>query len=201
MLPELPLRMSRGARAIGVFVRPARYPSNAPRGVGECHMRISDRFDLPEHEIEDVIIHEMIHYYIWYRRMPDTSAHGPAFRRIMEAINERYGRHLDISHRSSKQQLDSDNHKKLHIICLTEWTNGDRGLTLVARTRIFEIHRAFSAESRVRNIKWVYSTDPYFNRLRKSIVPKAFVLTAEMEEHLKGSIACECNGKVLRPIR
>lgn len=199
-LPELPIRMSAGNRAMGVFIHPSRYPSVAPRGVGECHMRISNRYDLPERQIEDIILHEMIHYYIWYRRIEDTSAHGPAFRRIMNEINRNFGRNLHVSHRTSKEQLDSDRSHRLHIICLTEWIDGMKGFTPVARTRIFSIHRAFTSDSRVRKLKWIYTANPHFNRYPKALVPKAYRLTPEVEEELKEAIECYCDGNVIRPL-
>jgi len=43
-------------------------------------MRISTMFDLSESEQDDVIIHEMIHYYIAYNGIRDNSAHGKVFR-------------------------------------------------------------------------------------------------------------------------
>lgn len=85
-LPSLPMRLSNSRSAFGLFVHPRRYPASAPRGVGECHMRISTRFDLPERDVEDTIIHEMIHYYIWYRRITDTSAHGKVSAVLMYSI-------------------------------------------------------------------------------------------------------------------
>ena len=42
-------------------------------------LRINKRIDLPEQEIEDIIIHEMIHYHIAYNGIKDTSTHGRVF--------------------------------------------------------------------------------------------------------------------------
>jgi len=51
--------------------------------------RISTVIDLPEREVEDTILHEMIHYYILSNQMQDTSAHGEIFMRMMKDINVR----------------------------------------------------------------------------------------------------------------
>lgn len=67
---------------------------------------MNTRIELSEDEIEDTIIHEMIHYYIGYNQLEDTSAHGAIFQQVMNAINEKYGRHLSISHKSSKSQKE-----------------------------------------------------------------------------------------------
>ncbi|MGN1236467.1 MAG: SprT-like domain-containing protein, partial [Bacteroidaceae bacterium] len=66
----------------------------------ECYdyrLRFNRRADLPERDLEDVIIHEMIHYYIGINNLRDTSAHGPLFRSLMNKINERFGRHVTVS--------------------------------------------------------------------------------------------------------
>ena len=47
------------------------------------------RVDLPEREVEDTIIYEMIHYHIGYNWLEDASAHGPLFLSIMN--EDRHG--------------------------------------------------------------------------------------------------------------
>ena len=67
-------------------------------------IRISTKFDLPENELEDILLHEMIHYEILSNQWRDTSAHGKLFRARMKELNERYGRHVTVSYRLSDQQ-------------------------------------------------------------------------------------------------
>ena len=57
-------------------------------------LRINKRIDLPEADIEDIIIHEMIHYHIAYRGIKDTSTHGRVFKMLMNDINKRFGRQV-----------------------------------------------------------------------------------------------------------
>ena len=67
----------------------------------DFRLRINTRIDLPEEEIEDTIIHEMIHYFIEVNKMEDSSAHGPLFLHMMNTINEKFGRHLTVSRKAS----------------------------------------------------------------------------------------------------
>ena len=60
---------------------------------------ISTLYDLPQAGLEDVVIHEMIHYLLMIRGIEDSSAHGPQFRSYMNAINERFGRNITVSHK------------------------------------------------------------------------------------------------------
>ena len=68
-------------------------------------LRINTRIDLPEYVMEDIILHEMIHYYIAVNQLRDTSSHGRLFRREMARINADGNRHITISYRLSKEQL------------------------------------------------------------------------------------------------
>ena len=65
-------------------------------------LRINTRFDLPEDLICDTILHEMIHYYIAYNQLRDTSTHGKLFRSEMKRINAEGNRHITISYRFPK---------------------------------------------------------------------------------------------------
>lgn len=201
-LPSLPMRLSNSRSAFGLFVHPRRYPASAPRGVGECHMRISTRFDLPERDVEDTIIHEMIHYYIWYRRITDTSAHGKVFRGIMTQINKAFGRNLSISRKSSGEELDTDRHYKSHYICVTTMSDGEIGVTVCARTRLFDIWRAFNESPQVREMSWYWSRSPWFNRFPTARTPRIWRLGQEdYKTRFSNATPCECDGKTFRPTR
>lgn len=200
-LPRLPLRLSNARTQLGVFVHPANYPAFLPRGKGECFMKVSVRLDLPEREVEDIIIHEMIHYYIWYKKLRDTSAHGQTFRTIMKGINERHGRNISVRFKSTQDIQDTDTHTRNNYICVTRWADR-QGLyiTLCARTRIFEIHDAFSNAGGLLSMEWYWSRDSWFNRIPVSIRPGFRALTQEdFEMHFRNAVPCECDGRVFRP--
>ena len=62
-------------------------------------IRISTAFDLTPEQQDDVIIHEMIHYYLAWKGLADRVPHGPHFRQLMEAINSRFGRHIVVRYK------------------------------------------------------------------------------------------------------
>ncbi len=197
-LPELPIRLSNARTTLGCFVRPRNYPSSLERGVGECHIRISVRLDYPELEVENTIIHEMIHYWIWFKRIKDSSAHGPHFRAKMTEINRLSGRDIGISHRTTKEEAASDLTHRNNYICVTEWKDGTVGLTLVPRTRIFDFNRLAEADERLVSLRWFWSQDLWFNNYPVSRAFKVFFPTnkEELELHLKKATPCECkNGR------
>lgn len=199
-LPLLPIRMSNAGRSLGMFVHPRRVGLFSRRDPQACHIRISTRLDLPEREVEDTIIHEMIHYWIWYKGIKDSSTHGPAFIAKMREINTRHGRHITVSHRSSEAQLATDRHHRNNYICVQHWSDGRLTLTVSARTCIFDIHRAFTGHPQVECVEWFWSMDPWFNRFPVSRSAKAYLLRAEdFSTHFATATRCICDGRTLRP--
>lgn len=200
LLPPLPIMMSNAARALGLFVHPRHWPAGKPRGAGECHIRISTRLDLPEQEVEDTIIHEMIHYHIWYHNIADTGPHGPAFRSKMMEINRLHGRNITICHKSSDEVQATDRHHRNNYICVQYWRNGGLSLTVCARTAIFDVYRYFSAHPDVERMEWYWSMESWFNRYPQSRTPKAYRLTQdELQKHFATATPCICDGQRFAP--
>ena len=51
----------------------------------------SDCFDFDEKDFIEIMVHEMIHYYIAWNSIKDNGAHGKEFMKIANEINEKYG--------------------------------------------------------------------------------------------------------------
>jgi len=96
-LPEIPVGLSRARSYLGICACKRRWAWFGRREYYDFRIRISTRYELTAEEIEDTLIHEMIHYHIWLNRIKDTSAHGEVFRGIMDRINTGYGRHVTVS--------------------------------------------------------------------------------------------------------
>lgn len=101
-LPVVPIRMSRARSYCGMLRSRVLRNKDGRRTHYDFLLLISTAFDLPEAELEDTVLHEMIHYWIYWNELTDTSAHGRLFRAKMKEINERFGRHITISHREGK---------------------------------------------------------------------------------------------------
>ena len=97
-LSKIPVELSDAKTFLGQCVFKKRRKPIGKTELYDFRLRINTRVDLPEREIEDTIIHEMIHYYIGYNKLEDASAHGPLFLSIMNEINRKFGRNLTVSH-------------------------------------------------------------------------------------------------------
>lgn len=145
VLPAVPIVLTKA----GTFLGKMEYKSRRDFfGIISSHydfrLKISTGFDLPQEELEDVVIHEMIHYYIAYRNLPDSSVHGETFRRIMETINQKYGRHITVRHHGEPEQnlvKNGNTQYRKHFLCVSTFADGNKGITVCASTKIFELYR------------------------------------------------------------
>ena len=185
-LPRIPIKLSRARTFVGRLIyRPVRDWRGRVVRREDFVLRISTYFDLPEAEIEDTLIHEMIHYWIAWKGIKDTSSHGKEFRRIMKEINALHGRHLTISHKSTPEEQDRDTRVRDHYFCVSQLADGRTALTVAAQPCIARIRRAFRWSPSIRSQTWYHSRDPWFNRYPHCRSPKIFpVDPAVLQPHL-----------------
>lgn len=196
-LPEPVLHISSARTFVGQF-KSERYGFAGSRKI--YHLTISNRYDLPEEELEDIIIHEMIHFHINVAGIRDTSSHGDAFRHLMKEINRRFNRHITISHRCTREQLDSDDRKAHCILCLCTMTDGRKLCCKVSQSKVFDIHKAFSDWNIVDRQEWFWVYDSYFNRYRRTLTPKLYPIDAEgigkIKEGTQLEFTCSPDGRM-----
>lgn len=179
-LPELPIELSRAKSFLGVVVYKKKRGLFGKVKNYDFRLRISTRLDLPEQEVEDTIIHEMIHYYIAYNNIRDTSTHGTIFRQMMNDINNHFGRHLTISHRSTKEQKEQlvDKKSRPHVIAVVYFHNGTAGIKVLPRIRerILYYRRSVMRSTEIQKVDLYFSTNPFFNRFPTSAALKVHPL-------------------------
>lgn len=152
----------------------------------DFRMKISTSFDLPQDELEDVVLHEMIHYYIAWHNIKDSSVHGKVFRDIMGQLNAKYGRHITIRHKAKEGQiLGKSKEPGNHYVCLTTFKDGTQCVTVAASTKVSELHRMFSHCPDITGIQWYRTPDPFFDRYPRSRTPRVYRISQEdIREHL-----------------
>ncbi len=204
---ELPLpqmRISSARSFVGQF-KVERESSFVGLRKKETHyLTLSNVYDLEEKILEDVLIHEMIHFLIHFRKIRDTSSHGKNFRFLMNEINSKFGRNITVSHRCTKEQLESDQAKAHSIVCLCTMTDGRKLCCRVSQSKVFEIHRAFQEWDKVAEEEWFWVYGSYFNRYRRVLTPRLFSVDSEgigiIESGTKLEFAEVSGGRmILRP--
>ena len=67
------------------------------RKLTDFTIRISTYYNMSERQVQNVLLHEMIHYSIAYTGLKDTSAHGVVFRGMMDNLNRKYGWEIRVT--------------------------------------------------------------------------------------------------------
>lgn len=202
-LPHIPVELSDAKTFMGQCVYKRRRKWFGKTELYDFRLRINTRIDLPEQEVEDIIIHEMIHYYIGYNQLKDTSAHGQLFRKIMNEINSKYGRHVTVSHRSTKEQREALLDKRSHyrVIAVVTFHDGRTGIKVLPRIsgRILYYYNNVLANREVKDIQLYLTNNIFFNRYPNSSALKVHFLEKESIDKELGELEhLMCDGRLLK---
>lgn len=155
-LPWICLQIGHARRAVGKMIFRRHVEADGSISRTPEKIMISDYYDYEQSELEDILIHEMIHYYIAHRGIVDTSPHGEIFTRMMREINIRHRRNIEVrsqlSHPVEESQSTELAKPKFIVVC--EMTDGRILIAAVARTRIWQISRELTDWNTVKNFSF-----------------------------------------------
>lgn len=151
-------------------------------------MLISRRRDLDADVIDDTILHEMIHYFILYNGIEDSGPHGVVFKKMMHDFNRRFGRKMTVRHRVSEEELSRNQVRRSNLVCVSRLSDGNFGITIAARTRLFELWDGIEAWDLVESYRWVFTDHHFFSRFPRSLKTRLYrVDRADLETALQGA--------------
>lgn len=202
-LPMLPIKLSNAKSFLGACTYKKRLGKNGKIEKYNFSLRINTSIDLPEEEVEDTIIHEMIHYYIGYNQLEDTSPHGQIFQQIMNTINEKYGRHLTISHKCNKTQNEQavDKRQHYHVVAVVSFKDGRIGFKVLPRVlqSILKYYNSVKTANDVVSVNLYMSNNIFFNRFpNSSALNVHFIEDSEIKKHLNDAEKMRCDGKSIK---
>ena len=143
---------------------------------------------MTKEELDDTLLHEMIHYYIFHKRITDTSPHGRVFRQLMHDINSRYGRHVTISNKRCNLAVNTQAAgQRQRCVVRIRLSDGKAGVKVVPATpaaiRYFVSNVRLSPA--VRELECFLSADPFFERFPSSRALRVHVVDeTELDSHL-----------------
>lgn len=201
-LPAVPIVLSRARTFLGKCEYKGRINALGQEEFFDFVIRISMAFDMSEDQLDDVLIHEMIHYCIAVNQLRDTSPHGKMFRQLMATINERFGRHITISNNQPVAKAPIQR-KSWHVVAVVQMTDGKTGIKVLPRitNRITDYYNGVMSSPLSKSVKFYMSNDPFFNRYPNSGALKIYhVDPDELATHLHGShdVLCDTNGNNVR---
>lgn len=197
-LPRVPVRLTSARTYLGQFGFKRKWTLFGGTKNYDFVLRISIRTDLPEQEVEDTLLHEMIHLYIVSKQLKDTSVHGQLFCQLMGDINRRHRRHITISHRRTAAEQAQDTQRRLHLLCVSTFDSGECGITIAAKSRIFQLWDTIPTFPHVVETCWYATYDPYFNRYPRAITSKIYrISSCDLAVHLKDARPVRRQGAIL----
>jgi hypothetical protein len=187
-LPKVSIRLSKARTYLGQLGFKRKRPLFGKTQYYDFVLRISTRLEQTEEEIIDTLLHEMIHLYIASHQLKDSSSHGPVFRQMMNDLNQRFGRHITISHRKTKDELNQDTQRRQHLVCVSTLASGERGITIAAKSRLLLLWDQIPRIPEIVSQTWYVSYDPYFNRFPRALTPKVYRISpSDLDLHLKAA--------------
>ena len=201
-LPMPQIRIGHAKSYLGQLRYKVKKERNGRRTYSDFSLNFTQRYELDQQKLEDVVIHEMIHYYIHYNNIQDTSAHGVVFRKMMDDINVRFNRNITISDRSGLPASEEKQQRKMHLVCVATLKTGETGVAVCARTRAFEIYDELPRRYDILKFNWYFTYDEYFNRFKRTNTAKLYRANKEeIDQHLANASELERMGYVIRPKR
>ncbi|MCM1153050.1 MAG: SprT-like domain-containing protein [Muribaculum sp.] len=180
-----PIRISinHSQRALGMFKCKGTRIGSGPVAYGDPSISISDLYDMDPEAIEDIIIHEMIHYAEWlHHRGPITEPHGEFFRTHMERINRDFSRHVTVREKLDAQTVASANRETVSVIGVFSDSDGNKFITKIAKSRFFDLHDKWKASGYI--VRWYFTFTSRLVSLKRVTVLRYYPLKPELEAHL-----------------
>ena len=167
-LSRIPIVLGSATRVVGAFSCKVRRNFWGKKEYFDLKLRFSTKFDLPENELEDVIIHEMIHYYIHFKNLKDKSAHGPLFKNLMNQINKNFGRKISIRHKGAVKTNEqiTDEKPRYRVVAVVTMKDGKTGIKVLPRIKekVRHYYNAVSTSPTVSKIELYITINPFFGQ-------------------------------------
>lgn len=206
-LPKLPIELSDASRFLGLFTCEVKKNPDGSRQNYNYKLRINTRIDMQQDALDDVIIHEMIHYFIAFHNLIDTSSHGKIFLSIMESINANYGRKIEVSHKNStKEEKEQAVSKKptWHVIAEIELSDGSYGVKVLPRVvpKVLKFVEALKQHPTVKDIRLYLHNNPFFNKFPTSAALRYEPIAHDVfRSNIAGAKKLLINGSQLIPVK
>ena len=155
-------------------------------------IRLSNYYDIPEVEFQNVLLHEMIHYYIAVNRFKDDSVHGTMFRSIAQRINKQ-GWNIVVRTDTRKWSVAERNRKKVitrkRIVLAASTTDGKYFLSVIGPGSVRKVKLQIARTPQIREVRWFESSDDYFQQFPQCRTLRGRIVTKELWEEKVGLIS------------
>lgn len=133
--------------------------------LSDFKIRLTTYYDMTEWQAKNVLLHEMIHYDIGYRRLQDTSSHGILFQTKMDELNQKYGWKITVRTSTKgwkvadwvQAHTSGKNRSPVYLMLVLRLTTGQYFLSRVNPKFIWVLERKLVGEPTVAQHVWYTS--------------------------------------------
>jgi len=154
VLPTPLFLVSKTKTKLGWFVHKKRFTFRGFRSY-DYKIGMSTHYQFTERQAQNILLHEMIHFYIAFKNIKDKSAHGPVFKRLMNQFNQEFGWELTGSAKAKKI--------KERLILAIEQSDGTCFLSVVNPRYAFKIQNELKRTTLNLKYSWYKSSDERFS--------------------------------------
>lgn len=144
-------------------------------------IRISNYYDADEKHFKNVLLHEMIHYYIVIKKIKDNSSHGVVFHRIMNRLNAsgwNISVRTDTKNWAVAGRRDRKNETFLVLAVITD--KGKHLLSVVSPAYAGRIDRIIRQSHEIRSYAFYTSCDSFFSSFPKVRSPRGRIVSPSL---------------------
>ncbi len=201
-LQPLPFKLSNARTFLGAVKCQRKKNEDGTWHYHDFEFVISTKVDMTENIVEDTIIHEMIHYWIFSNQMQDNGPHGDIFKKKMKEINMRFDRNISVAHKKTKADMDNDSETRQHLICISKMRGNKMGITIANKSKLFMLWDELPKIPQVVECRWYSSCDPFFNRYPRASSIKIYHISRDdLEEHRKDFKPLVREGDTIRMLK
>lgn len=144
----------------------------------EYIIKVSVFYDMPEREVQTVLLHEMIHYYIHYHKLRDTSPHGRLFKQIMCAINAAGGWSISVTKNTRLLRPALGRDKQRYVLAAIT-ADGRHFMSVVNERYVARVESLIAGSSPLKWHKWYKTNMPMFSTYSEVRSLRGRKMTAE----------------------
>jgi hypothetical protein len=188
-LPKIPIALSKAKGYFGSFQYKTR---NIKWGKTENYdyiIRISTCVEFEEKELEDILIHEMMHYFIKFHNIKDNGHHGDEFKMMMQEINEQHGRNIKAKAKLTDEQRDQmyGDKRVWRVVAICRADDFEPWVKVMKydMTRVMELCKQMDKSSYIYNYDLFLTDDPFFNRFPVSFAFTFIKASTKTQERIK----------------
>ena len=80
-------------------------------------IEMSDNYDYTESQFRDILVHEMIHYFLVFNGKDKKCRHGKEFKRMSKEFNSKYGMNITSTIDLTPYTIKKGNSKFMYTLC------------------------------------------------------------------------------------